>query len=139
MLAMLCGLLLVPAADYAGKRIARRALGARAISLGRAGCLRLVDSRIWLARGGSPIVPALLWCIWLTCAVALTLLTYAVPTCGSGVGLLLGGSLSHALETSRRGYICDYVCLRFWPAFNLADAAITVGTFGILLTAMQRL
>ena len=38
--------------------------------------------------------------------------------------------MSHALETSLRGCIIDYVRLRFWPAFNLADVAITVGAAG---------
>ena len=39
-------------------------------------------------------------------------------------GLLLGGSLGNAVEHAQRGAISDYVRLRFWPAFNLADAAI---------------
>ena len=28
--------------------------------------------------------------------------------------------------------VSDYVCLRFWPAFNLADLALTAGAIGIL-------
>ena len=48
------------------------------------------------------------------------------------VGLLLGGSLSNALESSLRGTVSDYVCLRFWPAFNLADLALAAGAIGIL-------
>jgi signal peptidase II len=50
--------------------------------------------------------------------------------------LLLGGSLSHMIETSRRGRVCDYLCLRFWPAFNLADAAITIGAIGSIVIAL---
>jgi len=53
--------------------------------------------------------------------------------------LLLGGSLSHVIETSRRGRVCDYVCLRFWPAFNLADAAITIGTVGFIVQGISAL
>jgi hypothetical protein len=53
------------------------------------------------------------------------------PAIGWSFGLLLGAALSHALETSLRGSICDYVCLRFWPAFNLADVALTVGALGL--------
>ena len=44
----------------------------------------------------------------------------------------MGGSLSHGIESSSRGWICDYVCLRFWPAFNIADVAITVGACGLV-------
>jgi lipoprotein signal peptidase len=47
------------------------------------------------------------------------------------VGLLLGGSLSNAMEGSLRGSVTDYVCLRFWPAFNLADVALTAGAVGL--------
>jgi lipoprotein signal peptidase len=54
------------------------------------------------------------------------------PPCGWFAGALLGGSLSHALETSLRGRVVDYVRLRFWPAFNLADVAITAGALGVL-------
>ena len=50
------------------------------------------------------------------------------------VGMLLGGSSSHALESAVRGSISDYICLRFWPAFNLADVAITVGAIGVIVT-----
>jgi lipoprotein signal peptidase len=44
--------------------------------------------------------------------------------------------MSHALETSLRGGICDCICLRFWPAFNVADAAITVGATALVLTGL---
>jgi lipoprotein signal peptidase len=56
------------------------------------------------------------------------------------VGLLLGGSLSHAVESSLRGSIADYVCFRFWPAFNLADLALAVGAIGTIgeLVALLR-
>lgn len=48
-------------------------------------------------------------------------------------GLLLGGSLSHAVESSLRGSITDYICLRFWPAFNLADLALAAGAIGMIV------
>ena len=54
---------------------------------------------------------------------------------GVFVGLLLGGSLSNAVESSMRGSITDYICLRFWPAFNLADLALAAGAIGILCGA----
>ena len=63
-------------------------------------------------------------------------LTTRLPGCGWCAALLLGGSLSHMIETSRRGRVCDYLCLRFWPAFNLADAAISIGTVGFIVQAI---
>jgi lipoprotein signal peptidase len=53
------------------------------------------------------------------------------------VGLLLGGSLSHAVETSLRDAVSDYVCLRFWPAFNLADLALAAGAIGALFNLLM--
>lgn len=50
------------------------------------------------------------------------------------VGLLLGGALGNALDRIRIGAVIDYVKLPNWPAFNLADVAITVGV--ILLVAV---
>jgi lipoprotein signal peptidase len=73
-----------------------------------------------------------LWFVWLTAAVALVLCSALAPFNSVFVGLLLGSSLSHAIESSLRGSITDYVCLRIWPAFNLADLALTAGAIGIM-------
>jgi len=137
MLPLIIGCLLVPAADQAIKRLVERRLRSGIAPDLQIGAVRVVESQIWLVRGKLVQHPAVLWTIWLTCAALLTALTLAVPACGAGAGLLLGGSASHALETSIRGRICDYICLPFWPAFNLADAAITVGAIGIAVSAAQ--
>jgi lipoprotein signal peptidase len=56
------------------------------------------------------------------------------PSSRAFAGLLLGGSLSHAVESSLSGSITDYICLKFWPAFDLADVAIAAGAIGIVAT-----
>ena len=48
-------------------------------------------------------------------------------------GLLLGGALGNALDRLREGAVIDFVKLPFWPAFNLADVAITSGVLALLL------
>ena len=110
-----------------------RRLGPRtSIRLGLLGHLRIVRTQMWMLRGaGAPGLKAL-WTVWGISAMALAWLCSLIPTFGIFAGLLAGGSLSHALETSVRGCICDYVCLRFWPAFNLADVALTAGAMGTL-------
>jgi signal peptidase II len=65
-------------------------------------------------------------------AVPLVIVSALLPSSAAFVGLLLGGSLSHAVESSLRGSITDYICLRFWPAFNLADLALTAGATGLV-------
>lgn len=139
MLQLLLGLLLVPLIDQFVKRLVRRR---PSDGTGKPGALigvRVIESHIWLVRTNVAQRPAMLWIIWLPCAAALATLTMAVPACGAGAGLLLGGSASHALETSLRGRICDYICLRFWPAFNVADAAITIGATALVITGVQLL
>jgi signal peptidase II len=42
-------------------------------------------------------------------------------------GLLIGGAAGNLLDRLRLGAVTDFIKLPHWPAFNVADAAITVG------------
>ncbi|MDH4180316.1 MAG: signal peptidase II [Armatimonadota bacterium] len=74
-------------------------------------------------------------------AVCLAILVYvtvgrgldAAPARALPLGLVLGGSLGNLLDRIRTGAVTDFIDLRVWPVFNLADIAITVG---IALLAM---
>jgi signal peptidase II len=48
-------------------------------------------------------------------------------------GMLLGGALGNVIDRVRDGAVTDFVKLPAWPAFNLADASITVGVLLLLL------
>jgi signal peptidase II len=48
------------------------------------------------------------------------------------VGAVLGGALGNLADRAREGAVIDYVDPSFWPAFNLADAAIVIGILGLL-------
>jgi signal peptidase II len=52
-------------------------------------------------------------------------------------GLLLGGALGNVIDRVREGAVVDFLKLPHWPAFNVADAAITVGVVA-LLVVMER-
>ena len=47
--------------------------------------------------------------------------------CGSRVGLLAGGALGNLADRIRDGAVTDFIDLPAWPAFNVADMAITAG------------
>ncbi len=44
-----------------------------------------------------------------------------------GLGLALGGAFSNVYDLLRRGAVMDFLDLGWWPVFNLADVAITIG------------
>jgi len=131
MLTFALALLFVPLADQGIKFALRRQLAGGSLSLGPLGIVQIVQSRIWLVRPMADSGARALWLIWATCAIAVVAMNFWTPLSGTFAGLLLGGSLSHLVEMSREGCVSDYVRLRFWPAFNLADVVITVGAFGL--------
>ena len=48
-------------------------------------------------------------------------------------GLLVGGACGNLIDRARFGEVTDFVDPPWWPAFNLADAAITVGVITLLV------
>ena len=55
-----------------------------------------------------------------------------------GLSLILGGALGNLIDRLRFGEVIDFLDFYLgpyhWPAFNLADSAITVGTFLVALS-----
>lgn len=49
--------------------------------------------------------------------------------------LIFGGALGNIIDRVRFGYVHDFIDFRFWPVFNAADSAITVGV-GLLFIQM---
>ena len=58
------------------------------------------------------------------------------PVLPVALGLLIGGSTSNLIDRIRLGHVTDFLDLRYWPAFNLADSFIVVGV-GILFVALM--
>ena len=125
-------ILVVLFADHALKWWLQRSLGSRALSLGALGEVRLHQAPIWLLRGGVRLGPLALWGAWMTGSSGILVATVALGLPAWSIALLLGGSLSHALEMSWRGSVADYIALPGWPAFDLADVALVVGASGTL-------
>ncbi len=46
--------------------------------------------------------------------------------------LLLGGVIGNLIDRVFRRFVIDFIDLSFWPAFNLADAAITISIIGLI-------
>ena len=50
-------------------------------------------------------------------------------------GLVLGGAVGNLLDRFRMGEVTDFIKLPHWPAFNVADMAITAGVILLVLVA----
>ena len=48
------------------------------------------------------------------------------------VGVIVGGALGNLADRARIGAVIDFIDPKFWPAFNVADAAIVLGILGFL-------
>jgi signal peptidase II len=52
------------------------------------------------------------------------------------LGLIFGGAVGNQIDRFRLGYVTDFILVRlwhnlYWPTFNVADSAITVGTIAL--------
>ena len=47
-------------------------------------------------------------------------------------GLLVGGAAGNLIDRIRLGSVTDFIKLPHWPAFNVADIAVTVGVVTLL-------
>jgi signal peptidase II len=59
----------------------------------------------------------------------------------AGLALVLGGALGNLIDRIRLGYVIDFIHFHwdraYFPAFNVADSAITVGAACLLLDALM--
>ncbi|MBI2801514.1 MAG: lipoprotein signal peptidase [Gammaproteobacteria bacterium] len=81
------------------------------------------------------------WQRWVLSALALGVSAYLVTVLNSaqtmsrlyrcGLSLILGGALGNLIDRVVHGYVVDFIQVYYdhwyFPAFNLADSAITVG------------
>jgi signal peptidase II len=83
-----------------------------------------------LADGGALLV------VFAVAALAALLVFFARhrdrPLVWLPTGLLIGGALGNLIDRATQGAVTDFVDLPLWPAFNLADVAITLGVLTLL-------
>jgi signal peptidase II len=72
---------------------------------------------------------------WVLVAVALGVAVAIAVSCMHGKlrehyfawGLIAGGAVGNALDRIFIGTVTDFINFHFWPAFNVADSALTIG------------
>ena len=71
-------------------------------------------------------------CIWMTQAESRLV--------AASLGLAVGGAIGNVIDRVRLGWVFDFLDFHargeHWPAFNVADSAITLGVIGLLATSL---
>jgi len=87
----------------------------------------------WLFTGLASVVTLVL-IVWLF------RLTAREKRTAVGLGLIIGGAVGNLIDRIVNGYVVDFIDVFYrnwhWPAFNLADSAITGGVILLLLDAL---
>jgi signal peptidase II len=92
------------------------------------------------------------WQIWFFVAVtifAVGFIYYLLSTADHGdrffiwgLGLVLGGALGNLIDRIRFGFVVDFLDFHIgqyhWPAFNVADIAITCGAFCVIISMYMK-
>ncbi|MGE4265023.1 MAG: signal peptidase II [Desulfovibrio sp.] len=92
------------------------------------------------------------WQIWFFVAVtvfAVGFIYYLLSTADHGdrffiwgLGLVLGGALGNLVDRIRFGFVVDFLDFHVgqyhWPAFNVADIAITCGAFCVIISMYMK-
>ena len=87
------------------------------------------SSRGVYARGDARAGLVLTWVVALASATALHASgqTFQTQASMAGVGAVLGGAAGNLLDILRRRSVLDFIDLRWWPVFNIADVGIVAG------------
>lgn len=85
----------------------------------------------WLLTGFAAVISVAL-VVWLARASGRWL--------GTAIGLILGGAVGNMIDRVRLGAVVDFIDVfagRYhWPAFNVADSAITLGVVALLIDSL---
>jgi signal peptidase II len=75
--------------------------------------------------------------------VAIGLVIYVVRSPGnvwtdSVLGLIMGGTLGNGYDRIVHGTVTDFINFHFWPVFNVADSAISIGVAALVVGYLVR-
>jgi signal peptidase II len=87
-------------------------------------------------RGGGPLV-VIVAILALAALLAFFVTHLRRPLVWLPTGLLLGGAAGNLIDRVREGGVTDFIKLPHWPAFNVADIAVTVGVI-VLVLVLER-
>jgi signal peptidase II len=76
-------------------------------------------------------------------AIAVGLVVYVARTPGdlwtdSALGLIMGGTLGNGYDRIMFGTVTDFINFHFWPVFNVADSAVSIGVVALIAGYLLR-
>lgn len=118
--------------DQLTKALAGRWLAPRAVvSAGPIGLRHVENGR----PAGDRRFVAACWLLMTAGGMLIASTIFAASTLSQvALGLAMGGATGNVVDLLRGHPVVDFVDLRIWPVFNLADVAITGGVFLTLWT-----
>lgn len=54
------------------------------------------------------------------------------------LSLILGGGIGNLIDRLIYGHVIDFIDLGFWPSFNIADLAISIGIIGLIIYMFKK-
>lgn len=90
---------------------------------------------------GIKLPPLLFWLFWIFIFILIFFLLYRELLKKSkpnvllliALALILGGTFGNLIDRIIFGCVIDFIDLKIWPVFNLADSFITIGAIIILI------
>jgi signal peptidase II len=95
------------------------------------GAFGLFGSQAWLLVAMAIAVLALFWFAFREAAAKSALVRVAF-------GGIVGGAIGNIIDRFHYGSVVDFIDLRWWPVFNVADSCITVGVALLVISSMAR-
>ena len=54
------------------------------------------------------------------------------------VGFVLGGTIGNLIDRLIYGFVIDFIDIRIWPIFNVADSFVTIGVIGLIIYLWEK-
>jgi signal peptidase II len=82
-----------------------------------------------------PVSPGVFYFFWIFIFIFLILLFFKSTNYFGKIFLIfiISGAASNVIDRIRFGCVLDYMDLKFWPVFNLADVYITMGIILLII------
>jgi signal peptidase II len=93
------------------------------------GAFGLFGTQTWLLVAMAVAVLAVFWYAFRDAAAQSRVIQTAF-------GAIVGAAIGNIVDRFHYGFVVDFVDLRWWPVFNVADSCITVGVALLILTSL---